>query len=388
MKIAVTFFKNKKENKIYKRISNKTTGSLNSINNQVCKIKNYQIVAVLILSIAIVMNSNNIICLATNISKINNLDITKENIIALNGIANSKNYTYTQIEQKEEIKIEDTTRQDFIAMDELAELYKEQAVFKNITSEDIKIIAETSSYQKINVCGVDITNYSTNRNIDFAAILNGENTVFEKGKDEVLLYTTHTSESYANSEKYQFEYTSPRRTTDGRYNMLAISSTLASNLNNKGINTVCSLTPHDYGEYNSAYSNSRRTMEALINENSNISISIDVHRDAIEDLEFAPKTNLKGYDVASLMFVMGIGYDGEENPYYAENLKLALELQILANKVYPGLFRPMIIRNSIYNQDLKSNSFLVEVGASGNTIDEAEIATRCLANLLNLIFKD
>ena len=129
-------------------------------------------------------------------------------------------------------------------------------------------------------------------------------------------------------------------------------------------------------------------MEALINENSNISISIDVHRDAIEDLEFAPKTNLKGYDVASLMFVMGIGYDGEENPYYAENLKLALELQILANKVYPGLFRPMIIRNSIYNQDLKSNSFLVEVGASGNTIDEAEIATRCLANLLNLIFKD
>ena len=388
MKIAVTFFKNKKENKIYKRISNKTTGSLNSINNQVCKIKNYQIVAVLILSIAIVMNSNNIICLATNISKINNLDITKENIIALNGIANSKNYTYTQIEQKEEIKIEDTTRQDFIAMDELAELYKEQAVFKNITSEDIKIIAETSSYQKINVCGVDITNYSTNRNIDFQKILSSNDIILNKKIDEVLLYTTHTSESYANSEKYQFEYTSPRRTTDGRYNMLAISSTLASNLNNKGINTVCSLTPHDYGEYNSAYSNSRRTMEALINENSNISISIDVHRDAIEDLEFAPKTNLKGYDVASLMFVMGIGYDGEENPYYAENLKLALELQILANKVYPGLFRPMIIRNSIYNQDLKSNSFLVEVGASGNTIDEAEIATRCLANLLNLIFKD
>ena len=61
---------------------------------------------------------------------------------------------------------------------------------------------------------------------------------------------------------------------------------------------------------------------------------------------------------------------------------------MLANKIYPGLFRPMIIRNSIYNQDIKSNSFLVEVGASGNTIDEAKLATRCLANLLNILYKD
>ena len=134
--------------------------------------------------------------------------------------------------------------------------------------------------------------------------------------------------------------------------------------------------------------NSRRTMETLIAENPNASIFIDVHRDAIEDLDFAPKVNLKGYDVANLMLVMGIGYDGEENPYYMQNLKLALQIQILANKIYPGLFRSMIIRNSIYNQDMKENSFLVEVGASGNTIDEARLATRCLANLLNILYKD
>ena len=65
--------------------------------------------------------------------------------------------------------------------------------------------------------------------------------------------------------------------------------------------------------------------------------------------------------MASLMLVMGIGYDDSYNPYYEENLKLALEIQMLANKIYPGLFRPMIIRNSIYNQDIKSNSFLVVV---------------------------
>ena len=387
MKIAVTFFSQKREEKIYKKIRfNQKSIGLNQEN--LVKIKRYQILIILIISIVIAFNNSNIIYLATNISKIENIDITKESIIALNGIANSRNYKYSKLEEKEDIKEDESVPQEFIAMDELVNEYKEQTVFKNITSEDINIIAENSSYQKLNVCGVDIINYSTNRNIDFAAILNGEQTIFEKDKDEVLLYTTHTSESYANSEKYQFEYTSPRRTTDGKYNMLAISSTLASNLNNKGINTICSLTPHDYGEYNSAYTNSRRTMTTLLAENSNISIAIDVHRDAIEDLEFAPKTNLKGYDVASLMFVMGIGYEGQENPYYAQNLRLALQLQILANKIYPGLFRTMIIRNSIYNQDLQENSLLVEVGASGNTIDEANIATRCLANLLNLAFKD
>ena len=48
----------------------------------------------------------------------------------------------------------------------------------------------------------------------------------------------------------------------------------------------------------------------------------------------------------------------------------------------------MIIRNSIYNQDLNKYSLLIEVGASGNTLDEAYLATRCLSNLLNIIYKD
>ncbi len=389
MKVAVTFFKKKENKKIYDKIlkNNKIRDNkyINIANSNNIKIKSYEIIAVLIISITIVLNSTNILFFATNISKVEGLDITKEDIIALNSMANIKNYTFTEPKQEE---VQKPIEQDYLAMDELANLYNEQAVFKNVTENDIKIISENSTYQKINVCGVEITNYSTNRNIDFETILNSDDKYFSKASDEVLMYTTHTSESYANSVNYTFEYTSPRRTTDGNYNMLYISTCLAENLNSKGINTICSLTPHDYGEYNSAYMNSRKTMETLINENPNTAILIDVHRDAIEDLDFAPKVNLKGYDVACLMLVMGIGYDGEENPYYMQNLKLALQIQILANKIYPGLFRSMIIRNSIYNQDIKENSFLVEVGASGNTIDEARLATRCLSNLLNILYKD
>ena len=88
------------------------------------------------------------------------------------------------------------------------------------------------------------------------------------------------------------------------------------------------------------------------------------------------------------MLVMGVGNDVTENEYYEDNLKLALKIQQIADEVYPGLFRPMIIRNSIYNQDLNKYSLLIEVGASGNTLDEAYLATRCLANLLNIVYKD
>lgn len=381
MKVAITFFGKKREKN--KNLKDKY---INLINQKTININKYQVIIILVVGIVIAFNSNNMLYLATNICNINFFKVSKEDIISLNGIANKNNYKFSIVEEKEDVK--ENISDDMLAMDKIAEEYNEQMVFNNISKSDINIVADVSTYQKLNICGIDITNYSTNRNIDFESIFNSEDIFFNKQVDKVALYTTHTSESYANSQNYKFEYTSPRRSVDGNYNMLAISSTLSENLNSKNIKTINSLTPHDYGEYNSAYTNSRMTLATLLEENEDIAISIDVHRDAIEDLEFAPKVNIKGYDVAAIMLVMGIGYEGQENPYYMRNLKLALELQELGNKIYPGLFRPMIIRNSIYNQDLKANSFLVEVGASGNTIEEAKLATRCLANLLNILYKD
>ena len=384
MKFTVAFFKLKrrKDKKI-----NKYVDKYSYINSKdSISIKKYEIVLILFVACLMVINCNELLCFTSNISKIENIEISKENIIALNAMADTKNYVFTQ--KEENSPKEDDSTQEEIAMDMIASNYSDTTVFNTIDSKDIQVVAETNNYQKLKVCGVDITNYSTNRNIDFAKILNSENKEFSRKSDTVFMYTTHTSESYANSQMYSFEYTSPRRTTDGQYNMLSVASIFASNLNKKGINTICSLTPHDYGEYNSAYTNSRRTFESIVLQNPEVAISIDVHRDAIEDLDFAPKAELSGYNVASLMLVMGIGYSDGYNPYYEQNLKLALEIQILANKIYPGLFRPMIIRNSIYNQDIKENSFLVEVGASGNTLDEAKLATRCLANLLNILYRD
>ena len=54
-----------------------------------------------------------------------------------------------------------------------------------------------------------------------------------------------------------------------------------------------------------------------------------------------------------------------------KNLKLAIEIQKIADKLYPGLFKPILIRERDYNQDLSKNAMLIEVGENCNTIEQA-----------------
>lgn len=41
---------------------------------------------------------------------------------------------------------------------------------------------------------------------------------------------------------------------------------------------------------------------------------------------------------------------------------------------YPTLMRPLLLRNSRYNQHATTGSLLVEVGTAGNAPEEAELA--------------
>lgn len=46
----------------------------------------------------------------------------------------------------------------------------------------------------------------------------------------------------------------------------------------------------------------------------------------------------------------------------------------------------MIVRNSKYNQDLSKNSLLVEVGTTGNTIEETTLAMRYFSKVLEKFY--
>ena len=328
---------------------------------------------------------------ATNFRQANTTKIDIADVMLMNGIYNKNNYiidsTVIEEEKKEEVvtaKSENDIKIDII--DQAAKAYEDVEVFGK---EDINTVVtqETKTLQRITLNTMKILNYSSKRNIDFKSILANDVTLTKKS-DKILLYNTHTSESYINSEGYQFEYSGTMRSTDANYNMLAIAKELNENLKSKGFDSIQNTTPHDYGTYTSAYAKSRITVKDALEKMGGAGLIIDVHRDAAADLNFAPSVDINGVKVAQLMLVMGVGSDTSKNPFWEENLKLAIKLQLLADKIYPGLFRSMYIRDSVYNQDLNKYSLLVEFGATGNTIDEVKLATRCLANLFDIIYKD
>jgi stage II sporulation protein P len=82
---------------------------------------------------------------------------------------------------------------------------------------------------------------------------------------------------------------------------------------------------------------------------------------------------------AQITLVVGSDGSGPEHPRWMENLKLAVALQQDISQLYPTLLRPILLRNSRYNQHMTTGSLLLEVGAAGNSPEEAELAGRLFA---------
>jgi stage II sporulation protein P len=64
-------------------------------------------------------------------------------------------------------------------------------------------------------------------------------------------------------------------------------------------------------------------------------------------------------------------------------------IQQRAEEIYPDLMRPILMRSSLYNQDLCNGGILVEIGTCGNTFTEAllgaECFTECLRDVLDIL---
>jgi stage II sporulation protein P len=86
-----------------------------------------------------------------------------------------------------------------------------------------------------------------------------------------------------------------------------------------------------------------------------------------------------GQHSAQLMMVVGTDAGGNLHPNWQENLSLALKLTVLLEQENPGICRPINLRSERFNMDLTHGSLLVEVGAAGNTREEALIAANALA---------
>jgi len=186
---------------------------------------------------------------------------------------------------------------------------------------------------------------------------------------------------------YEYEATGNYRTTDLNYSVARVGTELTNYLKEKGFNVTHNTTYHDYPAYSGSYARSLNTLEGLL-EGKNTQLVFDLHRDAVgSSNEYAPTIKINDNYVAQIMFVIGTNGGGLEHPNWVQNLKIAVKIQEKANEMYPGLFRPIIIRNSRYNQHLTNGSSIIEVGATGNTMEQCILSMQCLSNVLAEVCK-
>lgn len=207
----------------------------------------------------------------------------------------------------------------------------------------------------------------------------------EEEGPKVLIVHTHGSEAYTMPPGEEYEASGDCRTTDCHYNVVRVGDEIARTLEEAGIQVLHDGTLHDYPEYSGAYGRSLEAAEQAMAEYPTISLVLDVHRDAISDADGSPYkvvSGIAGVNAAQMSFIIGTDGGGLEHPGWKENLKLAAALQQRLLDRYPTLMRPISVRNSRYNQHLSPGALLVEMGAAGNSLDEALLSARLLGEAI------
>lgn len=237
---------------------------------------------------------------------------------------------------------------------------------KSITSKSLEITNATSFF----VDPKSLCETSTS----YKAIENGS---------KVLIVHTHGCETYSDKNNNALGEGGSYRTTDKGKNVTSVGKVLADELGSRGISVIYDDTLCDYPSYNSSYKNSMQLIEKYKKEHPDIRFVFDIHRDAISDSNGDPvKLTAKvGNEVcAQAMIVCGTDASGLYHPNWRENLILGLKIQKKLEEKYPGLARPLNLREERFNMHETAGSLIFEIGTHGNTLEEAKKTAAFLAD--------
>ena len=205
--------------------------------------------------------------------------------------------------------------------------------------------------------------------------------VFTDEMPQILILHTHGTEAYTTPADGKHAATDGR-STDTERNVVRVGDEMAEVFEEAGISVLHDRTLYDAAGYSDAYDRAEKAIQAYLQKYPSIHFVLDVHRDAIEDSEgniYKVISPVDGENAAQLSIVVGSDGGGLSHDNWRENLKLALLIQQAVAEQYPTLMRPMYLRASRYNEHATTGSLLVEVGAAGNSLDEALLAGRLFA---------
>ena len=214
--------------------------------------------------------------LKTQISSVNAIKESEE-ITNKENNENIQENEKNQTEEKQEIQLaQEGLQTQVITQNPISEN-------SNVTYKNVKIKNQTSYTLTEEMLNPDIT--IENKNI--------------------ILFHTHSCESYTSSDKYPYTPTGTFRTTDLNFTVVRVGTELENQLKQYQYNVIHNTDYHDYPSYNGSYTRSLATVENILKTNPS-DIIIDVHRDAVGSRsDYATTVKIGDTDeAAQIMFVI------------------------------------------------------------------------------------
>ena len=238
--------------------------------------------------------------------------------------------------------------------------------------------------------GIYIRNTTKSHPVDIGKMLNKKvYASISQDSPAVLIYHTHSSESYELLEREYYAISRSSRSLNPEQNVIRVGRAIKSTLEKTGFMVIHDETVYDES-VNGAYERSRNRITEILKENPSIQIVLDIHRDAIymkDETRIKTVTEINGRKAAQIMITTGCE-DGNvtDFPNWEKNLTFALNLQKALIDDNPTLMRPLLFTGRKYNMDLMPCALHIEIGTDANTLEEAvysaELFSQSLSNLL------
>ena len=251
----------------------------------------------------------------------------------------------------------------------------------------------TANANTVSGGGVEVNNNTSGITVDPAALAASAltQTIAPASQGpQILIMHTHGSEAYTMAGSDVYTETDTSRTDDPNFNMIRVGEEMKAVFESMGFSVIHDTTLYDYPNYTGSYTRSLAGIQAMLEQYPTISVVLDVHRDALiaaDGTVYKAVTQVNGENTAQVMLVVGTNDAGLTHPGWQDNLNLAAHIQLAMTGIAPTLARPINLRAQRFNQHLTPCSLLVEVGTSGNTLQEALRGARYFAQAAGSVYQ-
>lgn len=234
---------------------------------------------------------------------------------------------------------------------------------------------------------IDSTTSVTKNLFDVEKMLNRNMTLKQKpGKKQILIYHTHgASEAFQDSKSGKEEDS-----------VIGVGNELTKELEKNGYLVYHDTTKYDWIngalDRSKAYNMSLEGIQKIMQENPDIQVTIDLHRDSVGKNKHT-YTMIDGKKTAIVMLFNGMSRTRSGkinylyNPNLEANLSFSLQLKCHAMETYEGFTKPIYLKGYRYNLHVAERALLVELGNENNTVEEAKNAAKPLAKVITDVLK-